>query len=342
MAREKSSLQYAIEWRRSLKFIDMSYSDFIDFLLNSKKKMYFSEKIDGMLSTMVFEKNKDPFFLTKSGDVYRRDYPVLREYKKILDDIKNIDSIVIAGELKALHNGIQYPFNQSQSIVQTGDINKVKHFAFDIYKLNGKDIRSDFPTLEKFFGNKKFIKIPRWVYGNIEEFEKLWKQIVEVEHGEGIIACDPSQPKLLYRIKNIMTVDVVVIGAGNINGKAWAKGQIGYLKLALMDENNNFILTTKLGTGFNKPQKIDLFEFVYKNKIEEKDEEIWIPPTLIVEIKYRRYRFSKLPLLHFNGKKYITIGEGDGVMMDQASFFRFRDDKKVDYKDLSKHQFPIK
>lgn len=342
MTREKSLFRFSQEWRDSLRFIDYSYSEFIDFLLNSNEKFYFSEKVDGELNTLIYEKEKDPYFITKSGVIRNRNYPVLIEYKLILDRIKNINDIVIAGELKAVQDTNKfYPFNQSQSIIQTGDVNKVHHFPFDIFRLNGKQIRSDFPTLDKFFHNKKYINIPRWIYGNVDDFRRLWNTIVTLEHGEGIVAFSPSVPTTMYRIKHILTADVAVIGAGNKFEKNWAKGKIGYLKLALLDENNNFLLTSKLGTGFNDKIRIELFDYIIKNSIEEVDGEFTIPPKIIVEVKYRRHRFSKVPLLHFSKNKYIKIGDDDGVMMDQPSFVRFRNDKRLLYKDLSIKQFPL-
>jgi len=319
----------------------MTYSGFADLLLNSNEKYYLSEKIDGELNTLIYEKETNPYFITKSGVIRNRDYPVLKEYKDILDKIKNINDIVIAGELKAVHDGQHYPFNQSQSIIQTGAVEKVRHFPFDIYRLNGKQIRTDFPTIEKFFHNKKYINIPKWVYGGVDEFKKLWNQIVTQGKGEGIVAFSPSKPKIMYRIKHVLTADVVVVTIGKEGEKAWNKGQAGYLKLALLDENDNFLLTSKVGTGFTKKLRIELFEYAQKNYIESKDGDLWISPEIIVEVKYRRHRFVKVPLLKYSNKKYTQIGISDGVIMDQTSFTRFRKDKRLSHKDLSTIQFPI-
>lgn len=343
MALKKIALRYSQEWRDSLKFKDVSYLDFVTFLQETGEKLYFSEKIDGELNTLNYEKESDPFFLTKSGVVrsHNRNYPVIQEYKDILNEMEYKD-IVIAGELKAIHDdGVHYPLNESQSITQTGDVNKVYHFPFDIYRLNGEIINCDFPTLKNMFKNTKHIKVPRFVYGGVNEFEDLWKQIVIEEKGEGIVATDPSKPNIRYRIKHIMTADVVVVAAGNIDEKAWAKGQIGYLRLAILDENNDFLLTSKVGTGFSKPERIELFKYVNENQIELKDKEFWLPPKLIAEVKYRRHRFIKVPLLKYEDNKYINIGEDDGVMMAMTSFIRFRDDKRIEHRDLSINQFPL-
>jgi len=338
----KSDLRYSQEWRDSLKFIDMTYSEFIDFILYRNDNAYMSEKIDGELNSLIYEKGKEPYFITKSGVIRKRDYPVLKEYKDIFDQRKDINDIVTIGELKGVdENGNQLPFNKSQSTIQTGDVTKVRHFPFDIYRFNGEKTRFVFSYIDDIFNNKNFINTPRWIYGGVEFFKKLWERIVVKEHGEGVVSYFPSEPNIVYRIKHVMTADVVVISAGNETGKAWIKGQIGYLKLALLDENNNLLLTSKVGTGFMKKDRIELFDYFNKNCIERKDGDLWIPPVLITEVKYRRHRFNKVPLLKYNNGKYIELGEGDGVTMDQTSFIRFRNDKRINFKDLSKYQFPL-
>lgn len=337
----KSDLRHTIQWRDSLKFIDYSYDEFVDFLSQTDKQYIFSEKLDGELNSLVYEKNSDPYFITKSSVIHDREYPILKEYKDILDKMDNIHDTVIMGELKAFDSNVNIPFNRSQSIIRTGDVNLVHHFPFDIYRLNGKNTNSDLVTLEEMFQHGIHIKSPRWIFGGVDEFKELWQRVVIEEKGEGIVVVDPLNKNIRYRIKHVLTADVVIVSAGNQNGLAWAKGQIGYLKLAILDENNNFLLTSKVGTGFLKTERIELFDYFNKNCIERKDGDLWVPPVLITEVKYRRHRFNKVPLLKYENNKYIELGEGDGVTMDQTSFVRFRDDKRLLYNDLSINQFPI-
>jgi len=337
----KSEYKYTIAWRDSIKFIDMSYDEFIKFIIQSGKQYIYSEKLDGELNSLIYEKGKDPYFITKKSVIHNRDYPVLEEYKNTLDGMNHIDDIVIMGELKAFDPNESIPFNRSQSIIRTGDVNLVYHYPFDVFRLNGQNTNSDLKSLKEMLQHNNHIESPRFVYGGVDEFKKLWEDIVIKGKGEGIVVMDPLEPNIRYRIKHVMTADVVVLGAGKIGEKAWIKDQVGYLILALLDENNNFILTSKLGTGLTKLEKLDLFKYVYENQVEERDGNIWIPPTLIAEVKYRRHRFQKLPLIQYTNNKYISLGECDGVMMDQASFVRFREDKRIDYRDLSIGQFPL-
>lgn len=342
MQRKKLSLTYASEWKDKSKFIEIQYNDFINQLLTSKKKMMMSEKIDGSLACLVYEKGKDPFLLSKGSLFLDRPYPLIKEYKEILDNDPNIQSAVIVGELKALKpNGQHIELNRSQSILQTGDVNLIHHFIFDIYKLNGKSNRTDFENLEKLFKNTNHINIPRWTYGGINEFQNLWDIVVNKYHGEGIVAYSLDDPNKLYRIKNILTADLAIIAAGNINEKNWKKGKIGYLRSAILDENNNFLVSSKIGTGFDSKISMELFDYVNKNELYEKDGDIYIPPGLIIEVKYRRHRFIKVPLYHYSNGRYMMIGEKNGIMTIQPSFTRFRDDKQLIHKDLSIDQFPL-
>lgn len=337
---KKSPLSFCRDWRETVRFIEYSYNDFVSFLMSSKEKFYFSQKIDGELNALIYEKDKTPYFITKSGVIHDRDYSVLREYREVLDKTK-IENCVIIGELVALEGKKQYPFARSQSVIQTGDVNLVHHFVFDIYELNSNLVwgKYRFPELEKML-NTQHIHEPKWVHGGINEFKKLWDLLVIQGKGEGIVARNPDKPKVLYRIKNVQTVDCAVVAIGKELERAWNKHQMGYLRLAFLNESGNFILTAKVGTGFSSKIRSEMFQWGNNNFVEKKSGELWVPPVLVVEVKYRRYRKSKLPLLKYEDKQYKVLGVGEGVMMDQVSFVRFRNDKVVDYKDISINQFP--
>jgi len=337
---KKSILGYTRNWRETVRFIEYSYNDFISFLISTKEKFYFSQKVDGELTSLVYEKDKMPYFITKGG-VYRdREYPVLREYRELLDKTK-IENIVIIGELIALEGRKQFPFNKSQSIIQTGDVSKIHHFIIDIYELDSALVwgKYTFPKLEKMF-NTEHIHSPKWYYGSLNEFKKLWQQVVVEGKGEGIVARNPDKPKVLYRIKNVQTVDCAVIAIGKELEKTWDKHQISYLRLAFLNKSNNFLMTSKVGIGFSQRTRIELFQWAHNNFVEKKSGELWVPPTLIIEIKYLRARKAKVPLLKYENNKYSVLGTEEGIMIDQPRFVRFRSDKILDYKDLSINQFP--
>jgi len=338
---KKSTLSFCRDWRDTVRFIEMSYNDFVSFLMSSKEKFYFSQKVDGELNALVYEKDKTPYFITKSGVIHDRDYPVLREYREILDKTK-IENIVIIGELVALDKNRQYPFARSQSVIQTGDTSLVHHFVFDIYELNSNLVwgKYKFTELEKML-NTQHIHEPKWVYGGVNEFRKLWDTLVIQGKGEGIVARNPDKPKVLYRIKNVQTIDCVIVAIGKELERAWNKHQMGYMRLAFLNESGNFILTAKVGTGFTTKIRSEMFQWGNNNFVEKKSGELWVPPVLVVEVKYRRHRKSKLPLLKYENNQYKVLGVDEGVMMDQVSFVRFRSDKVVDYKDVSINQFPI-
>lgn len=342
--RKKLDYSFAKDWRKSIKFLEISYSDFINILSKSKDKYYLSRKMDGELNSLIYEKGSDPFLLTKSGIVRERDYPLLKEYKQFFDIMDQIQSIAVSGELVAVKgDGHYYPFNESQSIVQTGDVDSVRHFVFDIYKLNGKIIRSDFPTLEKMFHGSKYIQIPKWVYGGVKEFIKLWKEVVLDDDGEGIVAFNPNERDTLYRIKNVLTADVVVVAIGKEGEKAWTKNEMGYMRTAILDKSGSFIMTSKVGTGFSKPFRQNIFKWANKNYIQKIDGDLWIPPKMIIELKYRRHRFTEVPMMKYSKDGYTNIGMVDGgVMLDHTSFVRVRQDKELSYHDLNIGQFPLK
>lgn len=109
-----------------------------------------------------------------------------------------------------------------------------------------------------------------------------------------------------------------------------------------MNERNNFLLTSKVGSGWTTSERKKLFTWLEKNKIQEMTNgEIWVKPTKVVEVQYRRFRQEPVPEYEFK-KDWKFVGNSLGVMMDQVTFKRFRPDKNVSHEDVSILQFPLK
>lgn len=326
-------------WKKELNLMSISKEDFpIDWV----KRYYFLEKIDGELNCLIYEKNKDTVFLTRS-DMLRSDLFVLEEYKNILDKI-NIDSMVIMGEGTAIKNGIILPFNRIQSILKTAyknseNDNMYHHHPYDIFSINGKrqtgDWENRIKTIRDLFRGAKRIHPIRYIKGDLN---KAWDKFITIPGVEGVVARNGKN----FKIKQSFSFDLAVVAVGNTDMISWRKGQISYLKVAFMDKSGEFILATNIGTGFATKLREDLFKWAYINKIEEKDNELWVRPTMVVETRWLRMRKVNMPTYKYietNGYSYI--GDKPGYSLMQSSLLGIRQDKKISIFDIGFRQIPV-
>ncbi len=335
---------YSLEWKKYVNFKEISYNDFL-VKFHEIKDAYYLEKIDGMLGALIYIKDKDIFFQTTTGATIR-DLPVLNEYKYFLDKNKSINEAIFLGELVAIKYNTILPFNQSQSVLKTSYIpeNKliIHHYWYDIWSVNGK--RFSYPDAIDFIRRNiderqlSYIHIPKTSYGTIDNFRFLYSKSVGKKPGvEGIVV---RTSKRNYKVKPFSTFDLAVIGAGNTSMKTWSRNKISYLIVAFVDSNGYFRLSSKVGVGFTNQQRIDLFEYVQKNKVQEYDGEIFIKPKLVAEVQWRRYLLSKMPSYRFKNGRYEYVGELLSSTMHMPSFLRMREDKKINDYDLRLEQIP--
>jgi ATP-dependent DNA ligase len=106
-----------------------------------------------------------------------------------------------------------------------------------------------------------------------------------------------------------------------------------------MDENKNYIMTSRVGTGFNDRMRRELFYWAHDNAVKETDEIIWVKPERIAEVIYRDVHKSKRPVYkYFRG--WNKVGTTMSYTLFQPSFSRFRSDKGLNPYDLREEQIP--
>lgn len=324
-------------WMKDINLRSISLDEFPRKL---EKNYFFLEKIDGELNCFIYNKNSESYFLTRS-DMMRTDLLVLDEYKNILDNT-NIQNITILGEGTAIKNNRILPFNNIQSILKTAyrnqEYNKMyNHHPYDILSINGKrhtgNWYSKMTLIESLFKRSFRIHPVRYIKGDID---RAWFLFTDDPGVEGLIARDHKN----YKIKKSFTFDLVVVAVGNTTMSSWNRNQISYLKVAFMNKSGEFSLATNIGTGFTTRTREDLFDFAQMNKIEEKNNEIWIKPKLIVETRWLRLRKINMPTFKYTLSGYEYIGERPGYSLIQTSMKGIRSDKKVSIHDIGFRQIP--
>lgn len=327
----------AMQWKKDLKLRQIPYDEFVSINFN---KGIFLEKLDGMLGVYIYNKRESFFQTTTGKKIY--DIPVVNEYENILRSL-NIEEAKIPGELIAIKNGKLLSFNDTQSIVKRFHEPKNKdlifHYPVDIISINKAsfDFKKVLSFLRKNFSRKRYIKLPRVVIGDLEDFRDLFTKTMKPGF-DGVVARNINGKN--YKVKFINTVDLVVIGAGNYSLPSWPRKQISYLLTSFIDNKGMFRSSSKVGTGFTLTERSELYSFIMKNKIYELKGDVYIKPRLMIEIKYFRFRLTKTPSYVYTGKQYIERKEENSITFSHPSFERKRLDKEVNKINARLEQIP--
>ncbi|MFW9871667.1 MAG: hypothetical protein ACFFG0_01105 [Candidatus Thorarchaeota archaeon] len=330
----------ALKWKKKVNFRQIVYNDFVT--LPDDFGIYIA-KVDGMLGTLIFD--NDNFFLQTTTAKEHVDLPVLTEYKTLFKK-HGIAQAVIPGELVAQRGGVILPFNETESIVKKSYIQSNKdliyHYPVDIVQLNNRKLnfKQAMSFLSRVVGKTGLphIKMPKYVMGNLDSFRQLYKEILDKPGYDGVIAREFNNKN--YKVKFVGTADVVVIGAGHEDMKAWSKGEVSYLLTSFIDKNGLFRSSSKIGTGFTKPQRIKLFKFVNENSLYKDNGQHFLKPQMVVEVKYFRYRITDTPTYKFQNGVYTQIGNNKSITFSHPSFERIRSDKKATNFDTRLEQIP--
>lgn len=333
-------INYSIKWKKEKKFIQIPYHDFVT--LPDDTAVYMA-KVDGMLGGLIFDKDNFFFQTTTAKEIV--DIPALYEYS-VLFKKYGITQATIMGELVAQRGGTILPDNESQSIVKKSYIpaNKdlIYHYPVDIVSINNKDVSfmNALSFLSRTIGKTGLphIKLPKFEVGNLEVFRGLYKEILDKPGYDGIVARNYNGKN--YKIKFTETVDLAIIGAGHEEMKAWKKGEVSYLLTAFIDKDGLFRSSSKIGTGFKKPQRIKFFNFVRDNYLYKENGEYFLKPQMVVETKYFRYRITDTPTYKFHNGIYKRVGNNRSITLSHPSYERMRKDKKATKYDTRLEQIP--
>lgn len=329
---------YSDQWKKDAKFRQVSYDEFVTIPFS---KGTFMQKVDGMLGTFVFSQNNKSFFQTTTGKEIA-DIPVIIEYEKLLTKM-GVSEAKIPGELTAEKNGKILPLNEIQSIVKRSreEQNKdlIHHYPVDVISLNNSKVSFSqaLRFISKSFKSQKHITLPKIVSGDLNDFRKLFSETMQPGF-DGVIAREIAGKN--YKIKYVNTVDLVIIGAGNLTYPAWLKKQISYLLTAFIDKDGNYRSSSKVGTGFTEKQRADFYDYITKNTLYMNRNEFFIKPEKIIEIKYFRTRITDTPIYMYAGKQYMNLGMKKSVTFSHPSFVRMRPDKVPNKLNARLEQIP--
>ena len=327
-------------WKDQVVFKQVDLSE---FPLELRSRCFYLEKIDGELNAVQFN-GRESNLITVEGTI-KKDLPLLDEYTSRLSKVYKECELV--GEVVAIKNGKILPFNKSMSIIKTAYRvpayrELVHQFVFDIVSVNGRVLnvrnqtsyRQVYGILSKLFRGCKYIHVPRMIKGDLS---KAWSQFVKRDKREGLVV---RCPKRVYKIKESLTFDVVIIKVGNKLMKSWTRDQISYIVVAFLDRGGYFRVLSKVGTGFKDWERSELFKWAEVNKVDEDDEGYWVRPTKVVEVACQQYFVQDRPTYRFTGSRYELIGNLKSCTLRLPRKKRDRNDKLPTFRDIGIHQVP--
>jgi len=331
---------YAKEWKKKSNFRQISYNDFVT--IPDDNGIYIA-KVDGMLGLLVFENNKILFQTTTGHSI--ENIPAADDYKALFNKLK-IKQAMIAGELVAQRSGAILSFNDTQSIVKTSykpeNGNLVFHYPVDVIEINKKKLSfiQALQFLDKHIGKigLPHVQMPMYDIGKLDKFRKLYDKILGKQGYDGVVVRNYNGRN--YKVKFVETVDLLVIGAGHEDMRAWQKKEISYLLSSFIDKNGIYRSSSKIGTGFTTAQRSKFYKFILDNQLYKSNGEYFIKPQLIVETKFFRSRITDTPAYRFKNNKYELVGRELSVTFSHPSFERIRPDKKATKFDVRLEQIP--
>lgn len=278
------------------------------------------------------------------------------------------ESVIFEGEIVAYNpqTGVFVPFQETMQRKRKYDIEKkaaeipVKLFVFELLFWNGKSFL-DKPYIERKKKLKEVIKSGKTIIYAQEHVVSKEEKLDEIfddsvtKHFEGIIA---KKRDGLYeagvrgwnwiKYKKAMnkklndTIDTLVMGYTQGEGKRTSFGVGQFLAGVYDDTRDVFVTVSKIGTGLTDEQFREFFRRAKKihakvkpplydaDKLLEPD--VWLEPSLVVEVACDEITRSAV---HTAGRIMKPSKSGKAMMVDQPGFalrfprlVRFRDDRR--------------
>lgn len=268
----------------------------------SSKEYIHEIKFDGYRLQTHIVGNEIKIF-SRNGHDWSEKFPSLIN---ALSELK-IENAILDGEAVVLDSSGKSHFNLLQDALSREDDSMIKIFLFDIFFLNGIDLRK-LPLRERKNRLREIIpkKHPIIFYSedvnqNAESFFEL-----SCKHNlEGIVSKDATAPyskgrsKLWCKAKCSKRQELVI--GGYTTGKGSRGAELGALLLGVY-ERNKFRYVGKVGTGFNRQSLRELKEKVEKLEQIHSSFDVkspagkdihWLKPKLVAEVSFSEWTSEK-------------------------------------------------
>ena len=329
--------QTLVKWKHELHMQSIAPGELKDF---SRKSLIITEKIDGELSLLVVK--GQPLVASAHGRI-RMDLPLLEDAKKRFPQ-----GTWIVGELVAWRNGKQpLPFGEQMSVMRKpgpGQEDWILFFPLRILKLGGKryddsieNYVQSFHELRNRIKGSHYLKLIKLIQGQAADLEKAYKKITG-KGGEGVVFYEDGR---VYKAKIEGTFDLAVIGV--MEGEGRNAGKAGSLLTAFFDgELYRYAGNVGNFTDADREQWWSIAEDKSVGTQEGRRKILWIPPEVVIECKWQRFKIQQVPVYKYTPSGYMPMGTKRGAIMHGPPLFvRNRPDKSAtNAADLRLSQIP--
>ena len=300
-----------------------------------------SIKYDGHLGILNIEKGKAT--LTGTDGTERKIPAILKAAELLKEDM------VLAGEICVFKDGKSGSHSDVSSAVAKPEKFDIRFAVFDIYSYKGELI--DMPLkekqelIEKLVGKDVIFPVEQQLFESRKDLVQFFEQVTKEE--EGIVV--RSSLNMIYKIKPILTLDLVVVGyALNIDGI------FRDFLLAYCTGENEYQLIGVCGSGLSESQKLQWLKRLEPMAVPSEYTEVsraktayqMVRPEIVLELscldvinEAKNDAVLKMELKYEEGKGFDIMGPKPGLNFFAGVIKCEREDKKPTVQDCGLRQF---
>ena len=306
------------------------------------KNILCQAKADGEFTIFFYNRKGRSYTINNfNNEREGNSFPALEEMIKSLDKQIHINTLVLLCEVYCINEENQKMLLLPQLIHNlrnsNGDKNSIRIGIFDLKQINGTDIENEYlwkyEEMHDWFQNCQRVSIlPYIVTNSNEDIKKFWNHWVNEMNYEGIFIKNDE----LVKIKKNMSIDCAVVGLNKT--KLFNEKKIASIKVAVMNQENQFIELGDVSSGINRSLRESLYKLM-EFKIYEDKTTVWIKPLVVVEVGFNDIYYDRNKILFsINNNEFKNNGFTEFISIRSPRLIRFRKDKKITYSDIRKEQ----
>jgi len=305
-------------------------------------------KADGEFTLLKYSRDGESFTVNRYGH-YRSGFPALDEAVEALRKA-NVKSAEILCELYAVNDDGKPLALPDLIRYAKGSERKLENLQLGVWnllKIDGNNVPQDYEwklhEMEHWFNDTCLVYVLPWTKPKTQRDLKLfWKKWVEVGGYEGVVVRSNGD---IFKVKPVIDVDAVIVAVNKIgaNGrpvKGYAEQKVRSVKVALMDEQERFVVIGDCTIPDTAAQKAlwKLLDY----KVSEDNRRVWVQPLVVIQIRFNSvFPGSLCEVMKFTDGGYVEADSLEFWKMRHPRFIRFRTDKEVDARDLRLDQVEV-
>ena len=305
---------------------------------------YFSSvKYNGHFAILEINNGKVSLFNSTGNEI---SIPSIQKTAKKLKK-----DIVLAGELVVFKDGHYKTHMEMTAAIDDPENHDIRFAVFDLVNLDNTpattSIKERFDWLKDNIPTDLIFPVEQVYTESRKDIITFYKEKIKTE--EGVVV--RSDNGVIYKIKPIITLDMVVLGYAEDPNSF--KPRLRELLLGVTTESGDYQIVARCSSGFSEKERVEWINILEPLKIDSDYTEVsgaktafnMIKPEKVVEIQCldlinnnTNGSISK-KLLHYNKKAgFETKSDRNTISCISPVFVRMRSDKQPVYEDTGEDQ----